>query len=320
MGAAILIELDRVAAEQDAGPDGQSLDAEGVRDHDPVIRSFIGKIGAKCCPGGVESVTDDLPEHIPEAEGRARNAGFPVMIWRHTVVDMGDAAGAVGKSHGGLGTGRGGVPERSHDPVLIQEAGQAVSLIMLTGQRHDPDQTVRSRKIPLELVHIRLDAELFRLGALIGPVKIGPFKMDPQDLRARDTFRILPLLPGDLSDILQGFGQYLFGLGDGRGENAGHPLADDLFQPVFQPLLLCVVRIKPVGAVRVNIDQAGDHTQTAKIHVRDKGPARVYSLDPSGFRRDLDLGLQPVIQYPHSCALQDHPFFSFFKKHFPEIR
>ena len=111
MSAAILIELDRVAAEQDAGPDGQSLDAKGVLDHDSVIRAFVGKKSAECRPGGVESVTDDLPEHIPEAEGRARNPGFPVMIWCHAVIDMRDTAGAVGKSHGGLGIGRRGVSE-----------------------------------------------------------------------------------------------------------------------------------------------------------------------------------------------------------------
>ena len=133
--------------------------------------------------------------------------------------------------------------------------------------------------------------------------------MDAQDLCSRHTLRIPALLAGDLCDIPEGSGQYLFGLCDSRGEDPGHPFSDDLFQPILQALLLRVVRIKTIRTVSVHINKAGNQTQITEIHVRHTGPIGADSLDPPGFRGDFDLGLQPVIQYPHPSALQDHVLF-----------
>ena len=111
MRAPVLIELDQISAEKCAGTGRQSFDLQRVCDHDAVIRSFICEKSIQRRPGGVVSVTDDLSEHIAEAEGCPDNARLTVMIRRHAVIDMCHTARAVGKSHDRLVKGRGRMPE-----------------------------------------------------------------------------------------------------------------------------------------------------------------------------------------------------------------
>ena len=267
----------------------------------------------------MQAVTDDLPEYIAEAEGRTYDSRLPMMVGRHAVVDMGDTARSVGKSHCRLGKGRRRMPQGRDDSVFTQKSGQFVSLVVLAGHGHDPDHSLRSRQIPLELVQIRSNTKLFRLGALIFLVQIRSLEMNAQDLRSFYRRRVGLLQPRGFCNIPKGFRQHLLGLGDGRRKYAGHTLADNVLQPVPQPLLLCVICIKTICPVCVHINEARDKAAVTEIFVcricciRIDG--RVFSI------RDLNLCFHPLVQHPDSFTLQDHgvsflsrrtPFYTFY--------
>ena len=138
---------------------------------------------------------------------------------------------------------------------------------MLTGHCHDLDQAVRCRKIPLELLYIRRYTVLLRLGALIFLIQIRSLKVDTQNLRSFYGRRGGLLYPGGFGHVLKSLGQDLFGLGDRRRQYTCHTLADNVLQPVPQPLFLRIICIKTICPVCVYINKTRNDTPLTEILV-----------------------------------------------------
>ena len=250
------------------------------------------------------SVADNLAENIAEAECRAHNTRLPMVESGHPIISVCDAARAVGKGHGRLLIGRRGMSQRRNDSLLTQEPGQAEVPVMFAGDRHDPDQSLRSLQISFELFQIRLHTEPLRLGSLIGLVQIGSLEVDSQDLS--------PLIPfaDYFRDIAERLGQDFLRLCDRCRQKSGDTLAHYIFSPVAEPLFLCVIGVKPVSPVRVDIDEARKDPPLSEVQIRIFRSAGQNPDYFSGFLTDLYLRLQPGVQHPDPSALYNHLSFT----------
>ena len=175
---------------------------------------------------------------------------------------------------------------------------QLEAFIMLRRHRHDLDETVGRLLITLELLHIRCDAILLRLCALIYLIQIRSFKMDTEDLCT------LISLFYDLSNIGDRFGQHLFALCDGRRKDAGHSFFRNVLHPVAQSFFLCVIGIKSISAMGMDVDESRNDTLVAVVLVCRSGTIRQDLLDLAFFH--FHLRLKPLPQDPDSLALNNH--------------
>ena len=85
-----------------------------------------------------------------------------------------------------------GMSDAGDDAGVVQIMQQLEAFIMLRRHRHDLDEAVGRLLITLELLHIRCDAILLRLCALIYLIQIRSFKMDTEDLCTLDTPLLRP--------------------------------------------------------------------------------------------------------------------------------
>ena len=205
------------------------------------------------------AIADDLTVHGADAVCCTHQTVCAVVEGGHTIIDMGHGACAIGISHDSLLVSSGTVADADNDALRSQIAGQFKVIVLFGSQRNIADVTVCSFLIVLELLHAGLCNELLRLCALVLHVQIGTFEVDAKDLST------IVAAFHDTGNIGNGIGQDLNALGDGGSQKAGHTLRNDMFRPVTQPLLVCIVGVKLIGTVAVDVHKAGDDTLVAVI-------------------------------------------------------
>ena len=275
MGAAVGVDDDLVAAEQVLAAHGRTLGHQGVGDHDGVVGTLAHEVVVQSSGGGVAAVTDDLAVHGADAVGRAHQTVGAVVEGRHTVIDVGHGACAVGIGHDGLLVGGAAVADADHHAVGGQIAGEGKVLIVLGGQRDIADVAPGRLLVVLELLDGGFHDVLVGLCALVLHVEVGTLEVDAQNLCA-----VVAALH-DVRHIGDGVGQYLDALGDGGGEEAGDALRDDVLCPVAQTVLVGVVGVELVGAVAVDVHKAGDDALVTVIVVHILGAIGQDGGDPA---------------------------------------
>ena len=108
----------------------------------------------------------------------------------------------------------------------------------------------------------------------------------------------------DLSDIRGRFGQHLFALCDGRRKDCRSLLLPGtFFHPVAQSFFLCVIGIKSISAMGMDVDESRNDTLVAVVLVCRSGTIRQDLLDLAFFH--FHLRLKPLPQDPDSLALNN---------------
>ena len=298
MGAAVGVDDDLVAAEQVLAAHGRTLGHQGVGDHDGVVRPLAHEVVVQGSGGGVAAVTDDLAVHGADAVSGAHQTVCTVVEGRHTVINVGHGACAVGVGHDSLLVGRAAVADADHHAVGRQVAGEGEVLVMLRCQRDIADVAPGRFLVVLELLDGGFDDVLVRLCALVLHVEIGAFEVDAQDLCA-----VVAALH-DIGHVGDSVGQHLHALGDGGGEEAGDALRDDVLCPVAQAVLVGVVGVELVGAVAVDVHKAGDDALVTVIVVHILGAIGQDGGDPAVIH--LNSSRDELVCQPDLFALYYH--------------
>ena len=171
-------------------------------------------------------------------------------------------------------------------------------LIMLRCQRDIADVAAGRFLVVLELLDGGFDDVLVRLCALVLHVQIRTLEVDAKDLGT-----VVAALH-DTGNVGNGIGQDLNALGDGGSQKAGHALRNDMFCPVTQTFLVCIVGVKLIGTVAVDVHKAGDDTLVTVIVIYILCPIGENADDLTIF--DLNSSRHKLISDPYFFTLNYH--------------
>ena len=298
MCAAVRVDHDLVAAEDVLAAHGGALCHQRIGDHDRIVGTLAHKVVVQSSRGGMATIADDLTVHGADAVCCTHQTVCAVVEGCHTIIDMGHGACAIGISHDCLLVGGSTVTDADNDTLRSQVAGQFKVIVLFGSQRNIADVTVCSFLIVLELLYAGLCNELLRLCALVLHVQIRTLEVDAKDLGT-----VVAALH-DTGNVGNGIGQNLNALGDGGSQKAGHTLRNDMLRPVTQTFFVCVVGVKLIGTVAVDVHKAGDDTLVTVIVIYILCPIGENADDLTLF--DLDSSRYKLICDPYFFTLDYH--------------
>ena len=244
------------------------------------------------------AIADDLTVHGADAVCCTYQTVCAVVEGCHTIIDMGHGACAIGISHDSLLVGSGTMTDADNDTLRSQVAGQFKVIVLFGSQRNIADMAVCGFLIVLELLHAGLCNKLLRLCALVLHVQIRTLEVDAKDLGT-----VVAALH-DTGNVGNGIGQNLNALGDSGSQKAGHALRNDMLCPVTQTFLVCIVGVKLIGTVAVDVHKAGDDTLVTVIVIYILCPIGENADDLTIF--DLNSSRHKLISDPYFFTLNYH--------------
>ena len=176
--------------------------------------------------------------------------------------------------------------------------GQCKPFVVFRCKGHIADVAACCLLVVLELLHAGLCDVLRRLCALVLHIEVRAFKVDAKDLGT-----VVAALH-DTGNVGNGIGQHLNALGDGGSQKTGHTLRNDVLCPVTQAFLVCVVGVKLIGTVAVDVHKAGDDTLVTVIVIYILCPIGENADDLTIF--DLNSSRHKLISDPYFFTLNYH--------------